>query len=285
MCLTISDQAEGQSAARLPKTILSLNEKNKQRIRFVQGKFNMGGSGALRFCGNLGLQLIIARRHPELARRDAGKDPTVNDWAITVVRREEPSDKSGEPLHSEFTYLAPLGADREPRKGNILRFAADTLPLMPEHDEPYARGVSWGTAIKLYEYETVVGQSNVVWPDGLMYALERLLPQIALPVRIHECRGYKGERERSFETSIAGLVVRLEDGKGDNLEIDPLSARLQVAGMQMTARIYAFKEAKAATYLRDEGVIFTINGQAHGYLPKSLFSRPKAVGLPRLKDS
>lgn len=43
MCLTISDQAEGQSPSRLPQTILSLNAKNKQRIRFVQGKFNMGG--------------------------------------------------------------------------------------------------------------------------------------------------------------------------------------------------------------------------------------------------
>jgi hypothetical protein len=53
----------------------------------------------------------------------------------------------------------------------------------------------------------------------------------------------------------------------------------------MKARIYAFKEEKAATYLKDEGVIFTINGQAHGHLPKSIFSRPKAVGLPRLKDS
>ncbi len=32
-------------------------------------------------------------------------------------------------------------------------------------------------------------------------------------------------------------------------------------------------------------MIFTIGGQAHGYLPKSIFTRPKAVGLPRLRDS
>jgi hypothetical protein len=66
MCITIADQGEGQSPARLPRTILSLNEKNKQRIRFVQGKFNMGGSGALRFCGTMGLQLeryTSPRRH------------------------------------------------------------------------------------------------------------------------------------------------------------------------------------------------------------------------------
>ena len=55
--------------------------------------------------------------------------------------------------------------------------------------------------------------------------------------------------------------------------------------MNMKVRIYAFKHNSASTYLRDEGVIFTINGQGHGYIPKSIFSRPKAVGLPRLKDS
>lgn len=286
MCLTIVDQAEGQSPARLPRTILSLNEKNKQRIRFVQGKFNMGGSGALRFCGGMGLQLVISRRHPELARTERGRDQSVDEWAVTVVRREEPSNKSGDPIHSEFTYLAPLGAEQNGRQGEVLRFRANAMPLMPEHDEAYRREVSWGTALKLYEYETTVGQSNVLMKDGLLFALERLLPEIALPVRMHECRGYQGEKERSFETPIAGLVVRLEDGKGDNLEQGfPLSVRLQVGVMHMTARIYAFKEDRAQTYLRDEGVIFAINGQAHGYLPKSIYTRPKAVGLPRLRDS
>jgi hypothetical protein len=283
MCITIADLGEGQSPERLPNTILSLNAKNKQRVRFVQGKFNMGGSGALRFCGKLGLQLVISRRDPALKGSDASGD----EWGVTVVRREAPSTKSGEPVHSEFTYLAPvgIGSGAAPRKGGVLRFKADQLPLLPEHDDAYKRMVSWGTAIKLYEYETKAGQSNVLMKDGLLFALERLLPGIALPVRVHECRGYEGIKERSFETALSGLVVRLE-GKGDNLEPGfPLSATIRVGGMEMIARIYAFKENKAATYLADEGVIFTINGQAHGYLPKSIFTRPKSVGLPRLKDS
>lgn len=286
MCLTIVDQAEGQSPNRLPKTVLSLNEKNKQRIRFVQGKFNMGGSGALRFCGSAGLQLVISKRHPKLAERERAIDETVDQWVFTVVRREEPSTKSGEPVNSEFTYLAPVTADSNPRKGGLLGFSGQELELMPEQDRAYARRIAWGTAIKLYEYDTSVGQSNVLLPDGLMYALERLLPEVALPVRIHECRSYGGAQERSFETTISGLVVRLEEGRGDNLEIGfPDSAVLKLGDMKMTARIYAFKEGRGATYLKDEGVIFQINGQAHGYLPKSLFSRPKAVGLSRLRDS
>jgi len=286
MCLTITDQGEGQSPKRLPHTILSLNDKNKQRIRFVQGKFNMGGSGTLRFCGNNGLQLVITKRQPELALRERLEDITVDEWAMTIVRREEPSNVTGEPIHSEFTYLAPLGSNENPRKGEVLSFKSKSLKLMPHQDEPYVREIEWGTTIKLYEYKTKVGQSNILMKDGLLFALERLMPEIPLPIRLHECRGYKGEKERSFETPVAGLVVRLIDGKGDNLEPSfPLTVQLCAAGMNMSARIYAFKEDKASTYLKDEGVIFAINGQAHGYLPKSIYSRPKAVGLTRLKDS
>lgn len=285
MCLTVVDLGEGQTPSRLPHTILSLNAKNKQAIRFVQGKFNMGGSGSLRFCYG-GLQLVISRRCVNLLNNGDSVDASDNMWGFTVVRREEPSNKSGDPIHSEFTYLAPLNADNSPRKGEVLRFSAATLPLMPEHDEPYVRQVEWGTLIKLYEYETSIGQSNILMPDGLLYALERLIPGIALPLRLHECRGYKGEKERSFETTLAGLTVRLEEGKGGNLEPGfPISSSIRAANMTMKARIYAFKEDRASTYLKDEGVIFVIQGQAHGNLPKSVFSRPKAVGLPRLKDS
>lgn len=183
MCLTIADQGEGQSPNQLPRTILSLNAKNKQRIRFVQGKFNMGGSGVLRFCGEHGLQLVISRRSPALAANERA-DPSVDEWGVSVVRREAPSEESGEPVHSEFTYLAPIGSDTNPRRGEVLRFTADSLPLMPKHDEAYGREVKWATVIKLYEYETSVGQSNILLKDGLLFALERLLPEIALPVRL-----------------------------------------------------------------------------------------------------
>ena len=284
MSLTICDQGEGQSPLALPSTILSLNAKNKQRIRFVQGKFNMGGSGALRFCGNQGIQLVISRRHPDVAAKELAKDELANHWGVTVVRREEPSNKLGDPVHSEFTYLAPVESVEHPRNGYVLSFESDKLPLMPNGDIAYSREVEFGTTIKLYEYETSVGQSNVLMKGGLLYALERLMPEVALPIRMHECRGYAG-KGGSFATTIAGLVVRLEEGKGDNLEPGfPRTAKLIAATTKMNAKIYAFKPDRAATYLRNEGVVFQINGQSHGHMPKSIFARKK-VGLPRLKDS
>ena len=48
--IAIGVNTEGQKPEDFPKTFLSLSEKNKEGIPFVQGKFNMGSTGSLRFC-------------------------------------------------------------------------------------------------------------------------------------------------------------------------------------------------------------------------------------------
>lgn len=61
--------------------------------------------------------------------------------------------------------------------------------------------------------------------------------------------------------------MRLEDDKKNNLEEGfPTSCPLRANDEQMTATIYAFRKGKAKTYRNDEGTIFTLNGQTHGYL-------------------
>ena len=54
--IIIADCGEGQTPARMPETFLSIDRSNKLRIPFVQGKFNMGGTGVLKFCGQHSLQ-------------------------------------------------------------------------------------------------------------------------------------------------------------------------------------------------------------------------------------
>jgi len=280
-CLTIADQGEGQTPNRVPDTILSLNRKNKQRIRFVQGKFNMGGTGVLRHCHDHSLQLVISKRNPGIVDLwNEGKyDDSADSWGLTIVRRERPTGKVGDVINSEFKYLAPTKDDP---KGGVLRFKADALPLMPEYNDAYVRNMTWGTVIKLYGYDLSAGSSHILRSDGLIYRLEALLPEIALPVRVHECRKYfKGDREKSFATNLGGLTVRLEEGKGNNLEEYPWDVSFSVHGLRFIAKIYVFRKNKYKTYLRNEGVIFTINGQTHGYIPKSIFGRKK-VGLPRI---
>jgi hypothetical protein len=281
-CLTIADQGEGQTPRKFHDTFLSLVKSNKFRIPFVQGKFNMGGTGVLEFCGKQNFQLILSRRSPRILNRNFDH-PTDEEWGFTIVRRENPM---GNEKSSCYTFLAPVGSDEVQRKGHILTFAADMMPIFPDLAEPYAREAEWGTLIKLYEYSLPGHRSHILLPTGLLSRLELLLPELALPIRLHECRaGYKGHKG-SMDTTLTGLGVRLDEGgKAENLESDfPSSGPLTCAGEPMTATIYAFKKDRAKTYRRKEGIIFTVNGQTHGYLTTDFFNRNK-VRMSYLSDS
>ncbi len=284
--ITIADCGEGQMPFRLPDTFLSLVDKsNKLRIPFVQGKFNMGGTGALKFCGDTSIQLILTRRDPELVRRSREKDPAANHWAMTIVRRERPQSGAGQVRNSVFRYLAPVAAEKAPGQGSVLSFSASSLPVMPDRNKPYEREMGSGSVVKLYEYDMKGFKSHALMKGGLLSRLELLLPEIALPVRMHECRKYRGDEARSFANSLVGLTVRLSENRADNLESGyPTSVPFTVRTESMVARIYAFKEDRAESYRTTEGIIFTINGQTHGSIPKTFFERSR-VKMGRLARS
>lgn len=282
-CFTISDCGEGQTPERMPDTLLSLDRTNKLRIPFVQGKFNMGGTGVFKFCGGKHhLQLVLSRRNPKILGKSAHASD--DQWGFSVVRRES---EGGGRRSSVYTYLAPVGADNAPGRGGVLRFSADTFPIFPEGRTPYARESQWGTLIKLFEYSTAgFSASNIVLTrPSLLNRMDLLLPDVALPIRLYECRPiYKGHKG-SFENNLTGLTVRLEDGRGENLEEGfPSSCPLSAMGEQMAATIYAFKKDRADTYRKNEGILFTQNGQTHGHITPDFFTR-KAVGLSYLSDS
>jgi hypothetical protein len=284
-CITIADQGEGQTPAMIPNTFLSIDRQNKLKILFVQGKFNMGGTGALRFCGQNSLQLVITKRNPDIVAKRKEKDPTQDQWGVTVVRRERPIVGAGHVKNSVFSYLAPVGCESAPNKGQVLAFRSNTMPLMPDRNKAYAREVAWGSAVKLYEYDMRGFRSHVLMKGGLMSRLELLLLSIALPVRVHECRDYKGDEARSFANTLVGVITRLEENRGDNLEPNfPASVPLTVRGEQMIAQIYAFKADKAESYRTNEGIVFVINGQTHGSIPKTFFERSR-VKMSRLAKS
>jgi hypothetical protein len=89
-----------------------------------------------------------------------------------------------------------------------------------------------------------------------------------------------------FFAKQTGLVVRLADAKQENLEPDfSVSCPLSVDGEKMMATIYAFKKGRADTYRKDEGIIFTMNGQVHGNLTKAFFTRQKAGRLDYIANS
>ncbi|MBM3455057.1 MAG: hypothetical protein FJX80_07910 [Bacteroidetes bacterium] len=266
----IFDKGEGQSPARLHDTILSIRKSNKLRIPFVQGKFNMGGTGVFRFCGEKNIQLVISRRNPAIAQHES--DPMREFWGFTVIRRDDPSQGA---RSSNYKYLAP--------HNQILFFPSEELPILPStYPEPYGKNMQWGTYIKFFEYKIGPGlRTNILF--DLYNKLSVLMPNIALPIRLYERRkNYSGN---SFETVLSGLSVRVDEDRSDNIEENfPTSGSLTVSGQKMKYSIYAFKKGKHEKFTKDEGIVFTINGQTHGYLSKAFFNR-KGVGMNYLADS
>jgi len=280
-CVTVSDIGEGQTPNMMPETFLSIDRQNKLRIFFVQGKYNMGGTGVLEFCGTNNIQLIITRRNPNIVNRMGENDPSDEYWGFTIVRIQTPSERA---KNSVYTYLAPVGAENEICKGSVLRFKSKSLRLLPKGNKPYVRETEWGSAVKMYNYDMKGFASHACMKDGLLYRLGAMIPEPALPVRIYECRDYKGH-SGSFATTLSGLKIRLEDNKAENLEEGfPTSAQFKVKQEEMLARIYAFKKGRAETYRTNEGIIFTVNGQTHGAIPKTVFGR-KNVKMGTLADS
>lgn len=170
----IIDKGEEQTPKKMPETFLSLTQSNKLRIPFVQGKFNMGGTGALQFCGMHNLQLIISKRDPQIAKFD--RDETKDFWGFTIIRRVNPEKGM---KNSVFKYLAP--------DGKILIFKAENLPLLPgNYPDAFVNPLEWGSFIKLYEYQ-LIGLKAPVYFD-LYYRLSLLTPNIALPILMYERR-------------------------------------------------------------------------------------------------
>ncbi|WP_407167925.1 hypothetical protein [Bradyrhizobium sp. ORS 111] len=305
--LTIADIGEGQTPRRLPSTILSLSRSNKNYIPFVQGQFNQGGTGALRFCGVRNLQLVISRRNPALLGTDP--DDTDTQWGFTIVRRERASEATDGRKTSVYTFLAPVGVGKqhEPRHGEVLSFSAATMPLFPNDDVPYGRETEYGTAIKLYEYQYVGERSNIIrGKQVILRRLELLLPEIALPVRLHEFRKNAAGKilaKGSRENTLVGLRRRLIDN--ENVEDGfPISINFSPKGEKLIADVFVFKpegterddddedddgkERKKLggikSYRKREGVVFVRNGQTQGSLPRDYFKRDTLKLKPLAED-
>lgn len=273
MCLSIADDGEGQTPSSMPKTILSVLKGSKKRTPFVQGKFHMGGTGVLEFCGlEHNLQFVLSKRNPALLTSPLA-DPSDGDWSFTIIRREDP--EPGGVRSSRFKYLAPGPAGPDGLRA-LLHFSAETLPIFPLKNQAYAREAAWGTLFKLYEYDTRL-RGNIILRDGLMMRVRVMLPEPALPIRFHECReGFKGHTG-SFDTTMKGLIGTLDDDRHDEKRkavewFDKFE--LNVDGEPFHGRIYVFKDSKAAeAYRQSEGVVFTYNGQTHAIYTKDFFRR------------
>ncbi|QQP89824.1 hypothetical protein IGS68_00650 [Skermanella sp. TT6] len=162
-CYTFVDNGEGQAPKDFERTFLSLSEGNKKDIPFVQGKYNMGSSGVLTYCGKRWFKLIVSRRYDG----ETG-------WGWTLLRKRP---VGGMPIVDYF--VLPGGA--------IPEFKADMLvPFTTASGKKYDKVIlKTGTVVKLYDYE--IGHQYMSM-KGSREALNENLTETILPFRILDFR-------------------------------------------------------------------------------------------------
>ena len=268
--LIIYDDGEGQRPEAFKDTFLSLHRGNKTDIHFVQGKYNMGGTGALVFCGKHRFQLIGSRRFE-------GDEP----FGFTLVRRHPLT--AAEEKKKKATWYEYLIIDSE-----IPSFHAATnmdLGL-------YKRRFTTGSIIKLYSYALPPGTRSDIARD-LNPSINEYLFNPALPVFIVE----KKERSKSkyLERALYGLKRRLEEEDSRYVDEyfsedfnDEDMGRLRITCYVFKPRVGEWsveetrKNIKREFFKDDMSVLFSLNGQVHGHYTREFITRSLKFNI--LKD-
>ena len=276
----VVDSGCGQRPDDFAKTFLSLGEKNKEGIPFVQGKFNMGSTGSLRFCTRSDIRdghckLIISRA--------LGNEY----WGWTLVRVRAPADGEQLPVAEYFSPGKDIARFREER---IRAFGHQQHGL-----------VESGSIVKLYEYD--IGDKNHNVDIGLYNALTVSLIDCALPIRVYDFDAkpiankgplrQEGIAARTFSGLSVVLGAELSDDVDENGEFkergDPDTEWVyQVAERNDEelgkVRIVATGLRRLKDFLREQParVFYTINGQTHAFERASFLNQ--RVGLPDLRN-
>ncbi len=171
ICFTFADNGEGQHPRDFEDTFLSLSTRNKSDIPFVQGKWNMGGSGVLGYCGLRWYKLIISRRYD-----------LTGPWGWTLIRQRP---------DAELPVAEYLTID-----GSIPSFERDQIfPATLGSgavDEQLSR--LSGTIIKLYDY-TLEARASTSF-DGIREAINAGLVSTILPFQLYNYRATPSSRSR-----------------------------------------------------------------------------------------
>ncbi|MDY6993847.1 MAG: hypothetical protein SVR94_14765, partial [Pseudomonadota bacterium] len=265
--LVIYDNGEGQRPEDFEDTFLSLLRGNKNEIHFVQGKYNMGGSGAIVFCGKKGYQLIASKRYD-------GK----GSFGFTLIR-EHPLSKEEQTTRKNTWYEYLVINDEIPA------FEMNGLDLKL-HDKRFETG----TIIKLYSYDLPSGSRSVISRD-LNQSINEFLFEPALPVLTVDTKERYPD-DINLERDLYGLKRRLERDDSKYVEEhftehfkDKLFGEANVTCYVFKSRIdgRTVKETKETIqrefFKNNMSVLFSINGQVHGHYTSEFITRSLKLNL------
>ena len=262
----IYDDGEGQHPERFEKTFLSLLRGNKQKIHFVHGRYNMGGTGAIAFCGEKRYQLIASKRYD-------GK----GKFGFTLVREHPLSREEEKEFKDPWYEYLKMG-------GQIPAFDIQELDL-----GLHRRNFHAGTIVKLYSYDV---HSNRLFNRDMAQSLNEFLHEPALPITIVESKaryvrqrgqvnvifGLKRDLERSeyVETSFSDEIV---DGRIGKIKVTVYVFKARVNGKTLSE---TKKTVRSEYFKNGMQALFSIDGQVQGHYRSEFISLTLKFNL--LKD-
>lgn len=266
--LLVYDDGVGQAPADFPATFLSLLRGNKNDVHFVQGKYNMGGAGAIAFCGDRRFQLVASKRYD-------GSQPL----GFTLLRRHPP--KLAEAAHRKNTWYEYLVFN-----GQVAAIDIDALEIGLE-----GRKFRTGSFLKLYSYRLPEGTRSIISRD-LNLSINEFLFEPALPfLTVDNNERYPDNK--APVTPVYGLKRRLE------FDTDTVEAKFSQVSTtalgELGVTVFVFKARsrgggvkETKQYIKREyfkngmTVLFSLNGQVHGSYSSEFVTR--SLKMPLLKD-
>jgi hypothetical protein len=261
--LIVYDNGEGQHPDDFQNTFLSLFQGNKTDIPFVQGKYNMGSTGAVIFCGEHRYQLIGSKLCDKLNTRDS------NEFGFTLVRKHPLTEAEESRLKSSWYEYFVID-------GEIPRFSIEELDL-----GLYERKFETGSIIKLYSYGLPKGsRSYLTW--DMWRDLNQYLYHPALPFLVYEKR-WPAHVQKTPSKPILGNKTRLvldeRDKKEKTITISVTDAKMG----EIFIEAHVFQpHVDQKEFIGNKAVVFTLNGQVHGSLPRTFISHD--LGFSLLRD-
>lgn len=268
---TFVDSGEGQHATDFENTFLSLSSGRKKDIPFVQGKYNMGSSGVLSYCGRCWYKLIISRRFNKS-----------QDWGWTLVRRRP---GTGTPI-AEFLKL----------DGRIPTLSLDQIKPLRFRDGRVDGSIAFtsGTVVKLYSYE-FGGSANF---RTVREAINENLISTILPFRLMDFRqspdpARGGRRALGVdERNVNGMEFLLrridkeeedpDEPSGDPLHIDEIShpelGKIRIQAVPLPRKLPGWLGARR----NNNRVYHAVNGQVQFKQTRAFLSQ--SCKLPGIKD-
>lgn len=257
--IVVYDCGEGQDPENFENSFLSLHQNNKTNIHFVQGKYNMGSTGAVVFCGENKYQLIASKKCPGIDSKDS-------KFGFTLVRRH-PLTTNEEKDFGKATWYEFFCLDNQ-----IPSFEISELDL-----GLYNRKFEYGSIVKLYSYQLPRGSRSDFTLD-LWRDLNQYMYHLPLPLSVYEKRDYAGKTPNK---PVLGNRTRITIDSRDKIEtFFSLNIPKEHGLGEISIEIIIFKSGvDHGEFIKNKSIIFTQNGQVHGFEGQSFISQDLGFSL------